>query len=110
MPVVYLHTTPLYPESHAHTHTPKKAKELLPNVKPDVWYCFKQINTLDTGGVTVQTVDDQLLSVQPGGQWETRPLGTHGQYEVATLNGSTIVFNPGGNVMPWVYPCITSVV
>lgn len=108
MPVVYLHTTPLYPNTHQHHH-PKKSKDLLP-VKPDEWVCFKQINKLDSGGVTVQTVDDQLLSVQPGGQWETRPLGTHGQYEVATLQGGVILFNPNGNAEPFVYPCLLSVV
>lgn len=110
--MVYLYTTPLY--NGAAKKSRNKEAEI--PVEPNTWMAFKQLNTLPNGGVTVQTFDDQLLSVQPGGQWETRALKqpdgtpTQGQYEVGTLNGGVLAFNPNQNHKPFVYPCVVTVV
>jgi hypothetical protein len=61
------------------------------------------------GTVTVLGYNDQILSVQLDGSWQWRPLGTAGDYERATLNGSVIVFDPSTQ-KPFPYPILLSVV
>lgn len=53
------------------------------------------------GGVTVVNPDGTVLSVQPDGRFESRPAGTAGSYEVAIVDGSDLVYNPG---TPYVVP------
>lgn len=46
------------------------------------------------GTVTVANVDGTVVSVQPDGRIETRPAGTAGAYERATLVGQMLFFCP----------------
>lgn len=47
---------------------------------------------------TLTNPDGTVLSVQPSGQYETRPAGTAGEYEVAEVAGSTRIYRPGGQI------------
>ena len=73
------------------------------------WVMVKRLIKQPDGTVTVEGFNDLILSVQPSGAWEWRPLGTAGQYEKATLNGSVIVFDPSSQA-PFAYPILSSVV
>lgn len=48
------------------------------------------------GGVVVTNPDSTVLSVQPGGQYESRPAGTAGPYEVAQDAGAAVIYCPDG--------------
>ena len=49
------------------------------------------------GKVTIANADGTVVSVQPDGSIESRPAGTAGDYEVATLNGLTVAYQPVNN-------------
>lgn len=49
------------------------------------------------GTVTVSLLSGAVMSVQPDGRVETRPPGTAGAYERATVVGQTVVFCPAGD-------------
>ena len=79
--------------------------------KPGSWILMKDLLKQPDGTVTVQGFNDKILSVQPGGAWHWVPLGTAGNFEKATLNGSMIVYNPSDRTsQPFAYPFIQSVV
>ncbi|TAK81831.1 MAG: hypothetical protein EPO09_21835 [Aquabacterium sp.] len=77
--------------------------------KAGIWVMVKSLHKQDDSTVTVEGFNDLILSVQPSGIWEWRPLGTAGNYERATLNGSIIVFDPSTQA-PFAYPILSSVV
>ena len=53
----------------------------------------------DDGTVTFPHPDGGVVSVQPNGDIETRPDGTAGEYEKATIESNKAVFRPQGK--PW---------
>ena len=55
------------------------------------------------GLVTVAFADGTVLSVQPDGSQQHRPAGTAGAYELATVIGTVIVYNPAGVPFAFAY-------
>lgn len=47
-----------------------------------------------------------VLSVQPDGSLQTRPKGTAGAWEICTISGITLLYNPLGPGTPvfWLLP------
>jgi hypothetical protein len=63
--------------------------------------------TAQTGGkVTASFANGEVLSIQPNGSHERRPKGTVGPFELATVDGKTLVYaytwmgNPYVHVVP----------
>lgn len=52
------------------------------------------INPQPNGQATISNPDGSVVSVQPDGAIESRPAGTAGAYELCTLNGLTVTFQP----------------
>lgn len=49
-----------------------------------------------------------VLSVQPGGEWQTRPAGTTGAFERAKLVAAGLVYRPKGPEAPtYLVPLVT---
>lgn len=55
-------------------------------------------------GKKIWTEGDGVLSIQPGGAIEHRPVGTDGAYERATLNGTRLVYDVGTPVVFSIIP------
>ena len=57
-----------------------------------------QLNPQSKGQVTVNypAGTATVLSVQPDGSVQTRPSGANGPYELARVQGSSLVYAPGG--------------
>lgn len=55
---------------------------------------IKKLYLLENGRVTVILPNDEVMSVQPEGQVETRPAGTQGAWEQAELCGDLLIFTP----------------
>lgn len=58
--------------------------------------------------LTINNTTMEVLSVQPDGSFETRPPGTTGAYEIAYVNGNTLVYCPDGQhvyVFPYFKDC-----
>lgn len=58
------------------------------NLQPDGFYTL-----------TINATTGEVLSVQPGGTFQTRPKGTAGPYERCGLNGNALVFCPEGKTI-----------
>lgn len=57
----------------------------------------------NNGQFTVGLIDGQVLSCQPDGTFQTRPTGTNGPYELCTVNGSFLTYNPAGTPFTFAY-------
>lgn len=55
------------------------------------------------GQFTVSLPNGDVLSCQPDGSFQTRPTGTAGVYELCTVNGGYLTFNPDGNPRVFCY-------
>jgi hypothetical protein len=55
---------------------------------------FKSCNKQDDDTVTFSYENDNVLSVQPNGDWDVRPKGSNGPYEKFTANGNVFVVKP----------------
>jgi hypothetical protein len=56
---------------------------------------------------TVSLADGEVLSCQPDGTFQTRPSGTNGPWELCTLSGNYLTFNPAG--VPFTFAYVASV-
>jgi len=65
------------------------------------------LNQQSNGQFTVSLADGKVLSCQPDGHFETRPAGTAGAYELCTVNGGYLTFNPAGT--PYTFAYVASV-
>jgi hypothetical protein len=62
------------------------------------------------GTVTLVLNDDTVLSVQPNGNFETRPSGTAGPYEKAVQTPQGLVYAPlGANGQAYLVPIVTEI-
>ena len=60
------------------------------------------------GKVVVENLDGTVMSVQPDGRIESRPAGSAGAYEQATIVGNNLAFRPvSGKV--YVFPYISEI-
>lgn len=53
-----------------------------------------RVNPQPNGQVTLSNADGTVVSVQPDGSVGTRPAGTNGAYELCSLNGLTVIYQP----------------
>lgn len=67
------------------------------NAQPDGFYTL-----------TINASTGDVLSVQPDGEFQTRPKGTAGPYERCGLNGNALVYCPVGQAI-YVLPYFASV-
>ncbi len=61
------------------------------------------LNKQPDGRVTVSFVDGRVMSVNSYGGVETRPAGTAGPQELATVVGENLVFSVSGDNGSWAY-------
>lgn len=66
-----------------------------------------QLLAQDNGQFTVSLTNGEVLSCQPDGSFQTRQPGTAGPYELCTVNGGYLTFNPAGT--PFVFSYVASV-
>ncbi len=66
-----------------------------------------QLLAQPNGQFTVGLTDGTVLSCQPDGSFQTRPAGTAGPYELCTVNGGYLTFNPNG--VPFTFAFVASV-
>ena len=60
------------------------------------------------GKVVVENLDGTVMSVQPDGRVESRPAGSAGAYEQATIVGNNLAFRPvSGKV--YVFPYVSEI-
>ena len=64
------------------------------------------IHPQDGGKVTLSNPDGTVVSVQPDGSVQTRPAGTNGIWELATLNGLTVTYQPDSNGPQYVFSLV----
>ena len=53
-----------------------------------------RLEDVGNGEVIAVRLDGTVISVQPDGAIETRPAGTKGPYERATVIGNTLIYRP----------------
>lgn len=53
-----------------------------------------RVNPQPNGQVTISNPGETVVSVQPDGSIENRPKGANGAYELCTLNGLTVTYEP----------------
>ena len=73
---------------------------------PGVWAwrrCDVQPSANAPGKVVMINSNGTVVSIQPDGREESRPAGTDGLYEQATLAGDKVVYDYDGIASPIVY-------
>lgn len=65
---------------------------------PDGWLEAGGSQSVWPSYATLTNPDGTVLSVQPGGAYETRPAGTAGEYEVAEVAGERRIYRPAGQI------------
>jgi hypothetical protein len=65
-----------------------------------------RVHPQPNGKVTLSNPDGTVISVQPGGEIESREAGTNGVYELATLNGLTAIYQPDSNGPQFVFSLV----
>lgn len=65
-----------------------------------------QLLAQPNGQFTVSLMNGEVLSCQPDGSLQTRPAGTAGPWELCTVNGGYLTFNPAGT--PFTFAFVAS--
>lgn len=69
-------------------------------LNPSTWIAGS-LDAVD-GGTVITNADGTVASMQPDGTFQSRPPGTHGAYELCTLDSTNNVvrYNPAGISFP----------
>ena len=72
------------------------------------WVVARRVVDVGGGKVVVENLDGTVMSVQPDGRVESRPAGSAGAYEQATIVGNNLAFRPvSGKV--YVFPYVSEI-